>query len=58
MAHEVIPIERIQREALKSELLYINANDANPYPHQSRAAQVFKEAFFIARELRAKGVSA
>ena len=41
MAHEIIPIERIQREALKAELLYINANDANPYPHQSRAAQVF-----------------
>jgi hypothetical protein len=56
MTHEVIPIERIQREALKSQLLYINANDANPYPHQSRAAQVFKGAFFVAREQRQKGV--
>lgn len=58
MAHEIIPIERIKREAAAAAHKHSNANDANPYPAQSAAARVFKDAFFIAREQRQKGVTA
>ncbi len=58
MAHEIIPVDRIQREARESAQRFSNVNDACPYPHQSTAAQVFKEAFFVAREQRQKGVPA
>lgn len=58
MAHEIIPIQRITREARESAQRFTNANDANPYPVGSSAANLFKEQFFIARELRAKGLPA
>ena len=58
MAHEVIPIARIQREAAESAQRFANVNDACPYPFQSAAGQVFKEAFFIAREAKERGVPA
>ena len=57
MAHEIIPIERIQREAKQAQK-HANANSANPYPAGSSAAALFKEQFFIAREQRAQGVAA
>jgi hypothetical protein len=55
MAHEVIPIERIKREAHESAQRFKNVNDACPYPFQSAAGQVFKEAFYIAREAKERG---
>jgi hypothetical protein len=58
MAHEVIPIERIKREAKQAAKQHANANSANPYPAGSSAAALFKEHFFIARQQRAQGVPA
>lgn len=58
MAHKIIPIERIQREAKQAAQQHANANSANPYPAGSSAANLFKEHFFIAREQRAQGVAA
>jgi hypothetical protein len=58
MAHEVIPIERIKREAHQAAKQHANANSANPYPTGSSASLLFKEHFFIAREQRAQGVAA
>ena len=58
MAHEVIPIARIQREAYQAAKQHANANSANPYPAGSSAAALFKEQFFIAREQRQKGIPA
>jgi len=58
MAHEVIPIERIQQQAKTAAQKYANVNDACPYPFQSAAGQVFKEAFFIAREAKERGLPA
>ena len=58
MAHEIIPIERIQQQAVKAAQKYANVNDACPYPRESRAAEIFKEHFFLAREQKERGVSA
>ena len=58
MAHEIIPIERITREAKQAAQKHANANSANPYPAGSSAARLFKEQFFIARDMRAQGVPA
>lgn len=58
MAHEVIPIARIQREAAESAQRFANVNDACPYPFGSDAGRVFKEAFFIAREAKERGQAA
>ena len=58
MAHEIIPIERIQREAKQAAQQHANANSANPYPKGSCASLLFKEHFFIAREQREQGVTA
>ena len=58
MAHEIIPIERIQREAHQAAKQHANANSANPYPAGSSAANLFKEQFFIAREQKQQGVPA
>lgn len=58
MAHEVIPIARIQREARESAQRFANVNDACPYPFGSDAGRVFKEAFYIAREQKEQGLPA
>ena len=58
MAHEVIPIERIRREAKESAQRFANVNDACPYPFESEAGRLFKEAFFLAREARQQGLPA
>lgn len=58
MAHEIIPIERIKREAKQAAQQHANANSANPYPAGSTASLLFKEQFFMAREKRAQGVPA
>ncbi len=58
MAHEIIPIERIKREAAAAALKHANANSANPYPAGSAAAGIFKEHFFLAREQKQQGVPA
>ena len=58
MAHEIIPIQRIQREAQQAAQQHANANSANPYPAGSSASLIFKEQFFIAKEQRAQGATA
>lgn len=58
MAHEIIPIERITREAKQAAQQHANANSVNPYPAGSAASLFFKAEFFMAREQRAQGVPA
>jgi hypothetical protein len=56
MAHEIISIERVEREAKVAAQKYANVNDACPYAFHTEAGRVFKAAFFIAREEKQKGV--
>lgn len=58
MTHPIISIERIKKQAKEAAQKYANVNDACPYPFQSEAGRVFKEAFFIACEEKQKGVTA
>ncbi|WP_157979208.1 hypothetical protein [Rhodoferax ferrireducens] len=57
MAHEIISVERIKREARQYAQTYANVNDACPYSFQSEAGKLFKQEFFIAREEKQKGVT-
>jgi len=55
MPHEVIPIDRIRKEAIESAQRFANVNDACPYPFNSDAGRIFKQEFFLAREAKEKG---
>lgn len=45
----IIPIERIEREALAAAKRYTDLNAACPYPFDSDAGHVFKAFFLQAR---------
>lgn len=46
---QVIPLERIEREARAAALQYSNVNDACPYPFGSDAGHAFSQYFKLAR---------
>ena len=46
----IIPIERIEREAIAAAKHYSDINDACPYPFHSDAAHQFKAFFEKARK--------
>lgn len=56
MPYPIISIERVKKQAQEAAQKYANVNDACPYPFQTEAGRVFKDAFFIAREEKQKGV--
>ncbi len=52
MSEQVIPIERIEREARKAAGEHDDVNAACPYPFGTDAAHAFKAYFVMAREER------
>lgn len=58
MEHQIISIERIQREAKEAAQRYSDINDACPYAFHSEAGRVFKEAFLTAQEDKQRGMTA
>lgn len=59
MPHEIISLDRIEREAKAAAKKYSNINDACPHPFQSAAGKAFKKAFLTAREaIDAKTIAA
>lgn len=49
MPHEIISLNRIEREAKAAAKQYSDINDACPYPFASAAGKAFKAAFAAAR---------